>query len=152
MICEKCKQEIADNLKFCNKCGAKIVKTVVPPPVETQNAPNQDGEKKQAANNKTVPDVTQIYANPAPQTITAENVRKTNVKIGCKSRATAGWLGILFGGLGLHNFYLGFHVRAIIQIVLSVFCGGIGFIWGFIEGILILAKKINVDAKGRPFK
>ncbi len=63
-----------------------------------------------------------------------------------KSRLAAGLLGILFGGLGVHNFYLGFQTKAIIQLLVtligSIFtCGASAAamtIWGFVEGILIL--------------
>lgn len=68
-----------------------------------------------------------------------------------KSRIAAGILGILLGGFGAHNFYLGYTEKGIAQIVLSIFCG-IGAIWGFIEGIMILAGSINVDAHGVPLK
>jgi len=68
-----------------------------------------------------------------------------------KSKMTAGLLGIFLGGLGIHNFYLGYTGKAIAQIVLSL-CFGAGAIWGLIEGILILCGKINKDAKGNPLK
>ena len=68
-----------------------------------------------------------------------------------KSKLVAGLLGIFLGGLGIHNFYLGFTKKAIMQIVLS-FCFGIGAIWGFIDGILILMGKIDADANGVPLK
>ena len=66
---------------------------------------------------------------------------------GAKSKMTAGLLGIFLGGLGIHNFYLGYTGKAIAQIALSL-CFGAGAIWGFIEGILILCGKIDKDAKG----
>lgn len=68
-----------------------------------------------------------------------------------KSKLTAGLLGIFLGGLGIHNFYLGYTGKGIAQICLS-FCFGAGAIWGFIEGILILTGNINKDAKGVPLK
>ena len=68
-----------------------------------------------------------------------------------KSRLTAGLLGIFLGGFGVHNFYLGYTGKAIAQILLT-FCFGIGAIWGFIEGILILVGTIDKDADGNPLK
>lgn len=68
-----------------------------------------------------------------------------------KSKMAAGLLGIFLGGLGIHNFYLGYTGKAIAQIVLS-FCFGVGAIWGLIEGILILCGKIDKDGKGIPLK
>ena len=68
-----------------------------------------------------------------------------------KSRLVAGLLGILLGGLGAHNFYLGNTSRAILQILLS-FCFGIGAIWSLVEGIMILTGRIDTDAWGVPLK
>lgn len=68
-----------------------------------------------------------------------------------KSKLTAGLLGIFLGGLGIHNFYLGYTGKAIGQIVLSL-CFGAGAIWGLIEGIMILTGAINKDANGVPLK
>ena len=68
-----------------------------------------------------------------------------------KSKLTAGLLGIFLGGLGIHNFYLGFTGKAIAQIVLSM-CFGVGAIWGLIEGIMILTGSIDKDANGIPLK
>ena len=60
-----------------------------------------------------------------------------------KSKMAAGLLGIFLGAWGIHNFYLGFNKKAIIQIVVSLVTCGIGGIWGFIEGIMILCGKIK---------
>ena len=68
-----------------------------------------------------------------------------------KSKLVAGLLGIMLGGWGIHNFYLGYTGKGVAQILLN-FCCGIGYIWGLIEGILILCGNINVDAKGVPLK
>jgi TM2 domain-containing membrane protein YozV len=67
-----------------------------------------------------------------------------------KSKMTAGILGILFGGLGIHRFYLGYTTIGIIQVVLTICTLGIAALWGFVEGILILAGQINTDAAGQP--
>ncbi len=85
-----------------------------------------------------------------PESVNAgrEQQNNANVRVGVKKRTTAGLLGIFLGGLGVHNFYLGFNVKAIVQILLTVFCCGAGGIWGFIEGIMILTNKINADSTG----
>lgn len=69
-----------------------------------------------------------------------------------KSKMAAGLLGIFLGAWGVHNFYLGFTKKAIIQIVVTLVTCGIGGIWGFIEGILILCGKIDADADGNPLQ
>ena len=70
---------------------------------------------------------------------------------GTKSKMTAGLLGIFLGGLGIHNFYLGYTGKGIAQIFLSL-CFGVGAIWGLIEGIMILCGSIKTDAKGNALK
>lgn len=67
-----------------------------------------------------------------------------------KSKMAAGLLGIFLGAWGVHNFYLGFINKGIIQIVVTIVTCGFGGIWGFIEGIMILANNNGVDANGIP--
>lgn len=73
-----------------------------------------------------------------------------------KSKIAAGILGILLGGLGIHNFYLGYTGKAIAQLLISIlsigFLSFVSCIWGLVEGILILTGSIAVDGKGIPLK
>jgi TM2 domain-containing membrane protein YozV len=75
-----------------------------------------------------------------------------------KSKLVAGLLGILIGSFGIHNFYLGYTQKAIIQLLLTVLgwivvVGPvIAGIWGLIDGIMILTGKIDRDADGRLLK
>jgi TM2 domain-containing membrane protein YozV len=79
-----------------------------------------------------------------------------------KSKLIAGLLGLFLGGLGIHRFYLGFTKVAVIQLVLtlvvSIFTLGFGLflvgLWGFIEGIMILAGSAHFqrDAHGIPLR
>ena len=69
--------------------------------------------------------------------------------ISSKDKTTAGILGILLGGLGIHRMYLGFVGIGLLQLVLTIFTFGIAGLWGFIEGILILVQDDWTDSKGR---
>jgi TM2 domain-containing membrane protein YozV len=70
-----------------------------------------------------------------------------------KSKIVAGVLGILLGGFGIHRFYLGYTGIGIAQIVVTILTLGLGAVWGFIEGILILVGAgITTDAQGRPLR
>jgi TM2 domain-containing membrane protein YozV len=62
----------------------------------------------------------------------------------------AGVLGILLGWLGVHRFYLGYVGIGIVQIIVTIITFGIGGIWGFIEGIIILADGNFNDAERKP--
>ena len=79
------------------------------------------------------------------------------VKTKGKSKIGAGLLGIFLGGLGIHNFYLGYNSKAVAQLLLTVvgwIALGIGptvaAIWGLVEGIEILSGYIDKDADGVP--
>jgi len=70
-----------------------------------------------------------------------------------KSRLVAGLLGILLGGLGVHRFYLGYTGIGLLQLFVTIVSCGWGWVWGFVEGILILTKtSITTDADGVPLK
>jgi hypothetical protein len=71
-----------------------------------------------------------------------------------KSRLVGGLLGILLGGLGIHRFYLGYTTIGVLQIVVTFLTFGVGALWGFIEGIMILvgAEPFRRDARGIPLK
>ena len=59
--------------------------------------------------------------------------------IGSK-KMTAGLLGILLGGWGVHKFYLGQTTPGILQIVITICTCFTGGIIGLIEGIIYLTK------------
>jgi TM2 domain-containing membrane protein YozV len=68
-----------------------------------------------------------------------------------KSKYIAGLLGILFGWLGLHNFYLGFTGKAFAQLLITVVSlgtlGWISLIWGIVEGFRCLTGSIILDSR-----
>lgn len=73
-----------------------------------------------------------------------------------KSRLAAGLLGIFLGWAGIHNFYLGYTTRGLIQLLISVLSFGLLSwamgIWGFVEGVMYLAKSTGytTDGYGQP--
>ena len=92
--------------------------------------------------------------SPQQQTTTTTNNNNNNSfnNPQAKSKLVAGLLGLFLGAWGIHNFYLGNTNRGIVQIIVSVVTCGIGGIWGFVEGIMILAGSINCDSDGVPLK
>ena len=65
-------------------------------------------------------------------------------------------LGFFFGGFGVHNFYLGYTNRAIIQLFLTITVIGapISGVWVLVELILILMRSgsYGYDAHGQPLQ
>jgi TM2 domain-containing membrane protein YozV len=53
-------------------------------------------------------------------------------------KVTAGLLGILLGGFGIHKFYLGYPKEGLIQLAATVLTCGLAVIVGLIEGIIYL--------------
>ena len=131
MFCKNCGNQMDDLAVICVKCGAAKG-------TGANFCPNCGAPTTPGANVCTQCGVA-LYT-PAPPMAQQ------------KSKMAAGLLGVFLGGWGIHNFYLGFTTRAIIQIVVTVCTCGIGALWGFIEGILILTGSINADANGIPLR
>ena len=129
-ICGSCGSQVDDSYTNCPNCGALLAQPQpTQPPVQPQQ-PAGYGQMPQ-------PPMGQPYGYQDPN---------------LKSKMAAGLLGIFLGGWGIHNFYLGYTSKGAIQIVVSIVTCGIGSIWGFIEGIMILCGSIKTDAQGRPLK
>ena len=93
------------------------------------------------------PDLAGLFPPPAPL------MPPRIVAPVAKSKLAAGLLGILLGGWGVHRFYLGYVGIGIAQILVTMCTCGIGALWGFIEGILIISgQSITTDATGRPLQ
>jgi hypothetical protein len=50
----------------------------------------------------------------------------------------------------MHRFYTGYTGIGVLQIILTIVSGGFAGVWGFIEGIRILAHFEFRDSLGRP--
>ena len=65
-------------------------------------------------------------------------------------------LGFFFGGFGVHNFYLGYTSKGIIQLILTIIVIGapITAVWVLIELIMILMRSgsYGYDAQGQPLQ
>lgn len=71
-------------------------------------------------------------------------------KYSSKSRITAGILALLLGGLGIHDFYLGYTKKGVIHLILMVtgLLSVPSTMWAIGEGIMLLCGKIDKDAEG----
>ncbi|MCH5320681.1 MAG: TM2 domain-containing protein [Eubacterium sp.] len=137
MFCKNCGKEIDPNAAVCLNCGC---------------AKGTGNSYCQNCGAQTMPG-----AAICTQCGYALNNASNGFGGSAKSKLVAGLLGIFLGSLGIHNFYLGYTKKAVIQLVISIvgsFLFGLGPIamgvWGLIEGIQILTGKINTDANGVP--
>lgn len=78
-------------------------------------------------------------------------VRKeiADLNIFSKSKLTCGLLQIFLGGFGVGRFYSGHTGIAVAQLIVTIVTCGAGAIWGFIDGIVILASQEFRDAEGK---
>ena len=127
MYCRNCGNVVADQAVICLKCGVA--------PLNGRNVCWSCGQQ----------------TNPLAEICVKCGVRLApdySARQGTKSKLAAGLLGIFLGGFGVHRFYLGYIGIGIAQIVVTLITFGFGALWGFIEGILILAGSMNKDAMG----
>ena len=132
MFCKNCGNSMDPNAVVCVKCGVPVGKGA-------NYCPNCGAE--------TVPEAAMCVKCGASLSAAAAAAATGESKY----KLTAGLLGIFLGSFGIHNFYLGYTKKAVIQIIVTlVTCGAAG-LWGFIEGILILCgSSITTDANGNP--
>ena len=134
MFCPNCGTEIREGASFCTNCGTRVAYDA--------GAENKGPEIDPLANGT---DDSQNAQTAAPGPVYSE-----------KSKLGAGLLGIFLGGLGVHNFYLGYTGKAVAQLLLSLLtCGALSFVsqvWGLVEGIMILSGSIDRDAQGKLLK
>lgn len=134
MYCQNCGHELNESDNFCPYCGEKT-----------------KSHRKYCQNCGTEIDASTKICPTCGYQIPPEVIKVTHTK----SKLTAGLLGILLGGLGIHNFYLGYSSKGVIQLVLFL-CGfftcgltsAAAEIWGIIEGIMILTGSIDRDVDG----
>ena len=139
MFCEKCGTQIPEGATACPACGNVIAAQAQPQPEPQPQY--QQPQYQQAPPQYQQPQYQQQpYQQPAQQ----------------KSKLAAGLLAIFVGTLGIHNFYLGFTTKGLIQLLVSILTLGIAApaiaIWALIEGIFYLTghEGYTADAKGIP--
>ena len=75
----------------------------------------------------------------------------TGMPFSDKSKLVAGLLQILVP-LGIGRMYMGHTGVGVAQLLVTIFTCGLGSIWPFIDGIVILVGSNVRDGQGRPMK
>ena len=100
MFCRNCKGQINPGAAFCTVCGAPVG--------AGKNYCHVCGESVNPL---------AVICVKCGVSFVPMNQQRT---INAKSKLAAGLLGIFLGGYGVHNFYLGYIKKAVIQIVVSL--------------------------------
>ncbi len=131
MFCRNCGAEINENAVACMNCGFA----------------KGTGEKFCATCGKEVNPGAAVCVNcgSALKKVAAANGEQ-------KSKLVAVLLAFFLGGIGIHDFYLGYNKNGIIKIVLTVCTGIGGGIWALVDFIRLLTGSLNTDANGVELK
>ena len=148
MFCKICGKEIPEGQELCEECKAKNHAEVV-----TEGATENNNNTQQGSTNEPpVQEATVVNNNQN----NSNNSTYSNQNANAKSKMAAGLLGICLGSFGVHNFYLGYTGKAVAQLLITILScftlSWVSYIWGFVEGIMILTGNINTDAQGNPLK
>jgi TM2 domain-containing membrane protein YozV len=88
-------------------------------------------------------------ATPTPTSDAPFGLDPSGRPLSDKSKVAAGLLGIFLGGFGVGRFYTGHTKLGVLQLIVSIVTLGLGGMWGFIDGIVVLASSAPTDAQGR---
>lgn len=135
MKCEYCDNEVPMGAKRCPSCGAAVSAPPLQPASETLQRQNPVVEAPQPQERQPMADA---WQNPL-------------LFVPKKSRVAYVLLAIFLGELGAHNFYAGYVVRGVIQLLITILSFGLLFwvpwIWAIVELCVV-----SEDGKGVPFE
>lgn len=155
IFCSQCGAQNHDAATFCTTCGNTPV-SGARSNLPADPFPFAGGESSSAAASPAYyPGRQSQESYQQPGAPLSGYVAPTNATQ--KSKLAAGLLGIFLGTMGIHRFYLGYTGIGITQLLLGLggwfTCGIttlIAWVWGIIDGIMILTGAISKDAEGRP--
>ena len=104
MYCYKCGAKVADDATFCETCGARLKTTHAATSAVVEQAVKEHEAEQSTAT--------------SPQTMSTASIQDDTISP--KSRLVASLFCFLFGGLGVHDFYLGKKVLGLVKIILLV--------------------------------
>ena len=151
MFCRNCGAQVDDQAQFCIRCGASLKEpeSAMPPPPPGDVPPPAYGDAPPPPPYGDVPP-------PPPPPLGATPWTGTEPP---KQKLVAALLGIFLGVLGIHRFYLGYNTIGAVQLALGLLgiftCGGtsiVSWVWGIVDGVMILTGSLRTDAKGIPLR
>ena len=132
MFCKNCGSEIDPNAAVCVKCGFQKG-------TGNKYCPNCGVEVAEGQ-------AVCVNCGVALKPVVVANGEQ-------KSKLVAVLLALFLGGIGVHDFYLGYTKYGVIKIILAVCTCGIGSsIWAIIDLVRLLTDSLNVDANGVELK
>ncbi|MGF1634463.1 MAG: TM2 domain-containing protein [Phycisphaerae bacterium] len=146
--CTNCGATAKPGMSRCVKCGSMLPQQAPPPP------PRQQQQQQQQPAYASPPPNPAMAGGPggAPQYVVYQQMPAVSPK----SKVVAALLCFFFGWLGMHNFYMGYTGRGVVQLLLGIGAAcsaGLSWLvlgpWLLIEFIMILVGSIKAS-DGRP--
>lgn len=157
MFCAKCGNETSEGVKFCPNCGQSAESSEIYNEERSyDNQTTYQGQNGYSNDNATNHgDGYSYQSSYSGQNTSYQQYNQSPIYNGMpmqKSKIAAGLLQIFLGGFGVGRFYLGYTGMGVAQLLVTFVTCGIGAIWPFIDGILILCGQVPNDANGVPLK
>lgn len=152
MFCARCGSEMSEETKFCPNCGEPKKSPEVSGSVGQYNEQAGYSDQSQYSSQGVSNGQGQYSGQGQYNQYQQYNQPVYNAMPEQKSKVVAGLLQIFLGGFGIGRFYLGYTGIGVAQLLVSIFTCGLGAIWPFIDGILILCGQVPNDANGVPLK
>lgn len=133
MFCKNCGAEINENAVACMSCGFA----------------KGTGEKFCSNCGKEINPGAVICTNCGASVKATTTVVASGEQ---KSKLVAVLLAFFLGGIGIHDFYLGYNKYGVIKIVLTCCTGVGGGIWALVDFIRLLTGSLDTDANGIELK
>ena len=141
MTCQYCQQQIPVGAVSCPYCGAATPIQSTGDPYPSAYATDYQSSYGQSYGAYSTPG----YPVPAP------GYQPLPYGVEPKSKIVGGLLN-MFLPFGVGRFYTGYTTLGIAQLLVTLFTFGVGALWSFIDGILILTGNVKVDGNGYPLK
>ncbi len=154
MFCAKCGNEVSEEVKFCPNCGQpkEGAESYSQPEQYTNQTPYNGQTVYNGQSQYSGQGNGQGQYNNGYNQHQSYNQGAYNPMTEQKSKVVAGLLQLFLGGFGAGRFYLGYTGIGVAQLLVTLFTCGIGGLWPFIDGILILCGQVPNDANGIPLK
>jgi TM2 domain-containing membrane protein YozV len=119
-----------------------------PPPPPTPNTPVTPAAQRYGVT-PSIPQSSAPYGSTLPAPTFFDQGYYPVLPTSDKSRIAAGVLQFIIPGVG--RMYLGYWAQGIIQLITVPICG-LGAIWSYVDGVLMLCGSTKVDGYGRSLR
>ncbi len=155
MRCEYCDNQVPDDITICPCCGAHIERSThvaASPHIDSDSVLSNKASQviDPHLRGRSVDGAGRGWVKMQLDNVENDSRLEQDGDVGGRSRVVYVLLAMFFGIFGFHNFYAGYIMRGVVQLVLTLISfGWLGifvFLWAVIEAIAV-----RKDAEGKYF-